>query len=53
MSYDPAAQRRFPLRDIAVSQLGVGTAPFGSLAGADTDASIGEAFASMHAGGLR
>ena len=53
MSYDPAAQRRFPLRDIAVSQLGVGTAPFGSLAGADTDASIGEAFTSMRGGGLR
>ena len=32
MSFDPAATRRIGRRDVAVSQLGVGTAPFGSLA---------------------
>jgi D-threo-aldose 1-dehydrogenase len=53
VSYDPAATRRFSRRDVAVSQLGVGTAPFGSLAPRDTDASIGHAFATLHAGGLR
>jgi len=53
MSYDPAATRRFPRRDVAVSQLGVGTAPFGSAAPADTDASVADTFATMHRAGLR
>jgi D-threo-aldose 1-dehydrogenase len=52
MSYDPAAVRRFPRREVAVCQLGVGTAPFGSFAAADTDASIAEAFVAMRAAGL-
>jgi D-threo-aldose 1-dehydrogenase len=53
MSYDPAATRRFPLRDVAVSQLGVGTAPFGSFVAADSDAAIGASFAAMTRAGLR
>ena len=53
MSYDPAAERRFARRGVAVSQLGVGTAPFGSFAEVDTDASIAEAFAAMHAARLK
>jgi D-threo-aldose 1-dehydrogenase len=51
--FDPAAVRRIGRRDLAVSQLGVGTLPFGSHAGDDTDASIGAAFAAAHAAGLR
>ena len=53
MSYDPAAMRRVGRRDLAVSQLGVGTAPFGSLAATDTDASIRGAFDALYAAGLR
>ena len=53
MSYEPGATRRFPRRDVAVSQLGVGTAPFGSVAQSDTDASIASAFAAMRDAGLR
>ena len=53
MTFDPAATRRIGRRDLAVSQLGVGTAPFGSLAAADTDASVGDAFDALHAAGLR
>ena len=53
MSYDAAASRRFARRDVAVSQLGVGTAPFGSLAPADSDIAIGAAFAAMRTAGLR
>jgi aryl-alcohol dehydrogenase-like predicted oxidoreductase len=53
VSFDPASTRRLGLRDVAVSQLGVGTAPFGSFAREDTDAAIGEAFAQMHSAGLR
>ena len=52
MSYDPAALRRIGRRDVAISGLGVGTAPFGSFAPADTDASVGQAFAAMRAAGL-
>src|SRR5436305_2087828 len=44
MSYDPAATRPIGRRDIAVSLLGVGTAPFGSRDVADTDASIAATF---------
>ena len=53
MSYDPAERRSIGRRDVAVSRLGVGTAPFGSFASTDTDASIAQAFAAMHAAGLR
>jgi D-threo-aldose 1-dehydrogenase len=53
VSYEPAATRRFPRRDVAVSQLGVGTAPFGSFAPDDTDTSIALAFATTQAAGLR
>jgi D-threo-aldose 1-dehydrogenase len=53
MSFDPAATRALGRTALTVSQLGVGTAPFGSLAPADSDASIGGAFAAMHAEGLR
>ena len=51
--FDPAAVRRIGRRDLAVSQLGVGTLPFGSHAGDDTDASIGATFTAAHAAGLR
>ena len=53
MAYDPAATRRIGTRDVAVSLLGAGCAPFGSAAPADSDASIGGAFTAMHAAGLR
>jgi D-threo-aldose 1-dehydrogenase len=51
--FDPAAVRRIGRRDLAVSQLGVGTLPFGSHAGDDTDASIGATFTAAYAAGLR
>jgi len=53
MAFDPAARRRFPRRDIAVSQLGCGMLPFGSVAPGDDDATLGAAFDTMHARGLR
>ncbi|MET0203145.1 MAG: aldo/keto reductase [Casimicrobiaceae bacterium] len=53
MSFDPAAMRRIGRRDVAVSQLGVGTAPFGSLAATETDASVRDAFDALHAAGQR
>ncbi len=53
MSFDPAATRRIGRRDAAVSLLGVGTAPFGSMAREDTDASIAGAFARLYGGGQR
>jgi len=53
VSYDPAATRGIGRTGLAVSQLGVGTAPFGSLAQADTDASVLAAFTTMHYAGLR
>ena len=53
MSFDPVATRRIGRRDLAVSLLGAGTLPFGSLAPDDGDASIGEAFSTMHRSGLR
>jgi D-threo-aldose 1-dehydrogenase len=51
--FDPAVARKIGRRDVAVSQLGVGTLPFGSHANDDTDASIGDAFAAAYAAGLR
>ena len=53
MSYDPAATRQIGRRGVAVSLLGVGTAPFGSRDVADTDFSIAATFTRLHAGGLR
>jgi len=53
MSYDPAATRRVGRTDLAVSQLGVGTAPFGSLAAADGDASVRSAFDALYDAGQR
>jgi D-threo-aldose 1-dehydrogenase len=53
VSFDPACTRAIGRRDVAVSQLGVGTAPFGSFAAADSDASIGGTFAQLHVAGLR
>ena len=53
MSYDPSATRRVGQREIAVSLLGVGTAPFGSFVREDTDASIATAFANLYGEGLR
>jgi len=51
-SGEPAATRRVGRRDVAVSQLGVGTLPFGSDAPQDTDATIGDAFAAACDAGL-
>jgi D-threo-aldose 1-dehydrogenase len=53
VSIDAAATRPIGRRGVAVSQLGVGTAPFGSYAPGDTDASIAAAFAAMQDAGLR
>ncbi|HUH94964.1 MAG TPA: aldo/keto reductase [Casimicrobiaceae bacterium] len=53
MSFDPSATRRIGRTDLAVSLLGVGTAPFGSMARQDTDASVGAGFAHLYAAGLR
>jgi D-threo-aldose 1-dehydrogenase len=53
VSYDSAAARRIGRRDLAVSQLGVGTAPFGSLAAGDTDASVRGTFDALYGAGLR
>ena len=50
--FDPAATRS--LRNgIALSQLGVGCAPFGALNAATTDASVHAAFQHLYANGLR
>ena len=53
MSFDPAATRRIGRRDLGVSLLGVGTAPFGSAAATDTDDAIHGAFATLYGAGLR
>ena len=53
MSFDPAALRRIGRRDVAVSLLGVGTAPFGSAAREDTEASVANTFANLYGAGLR
>jgi D-threo-aldose 1-dehydrogenase len=53
VSYDPGERMRVGRRDVAVSRLGVGTAPFGSFSAADSDRAIGDAFATMQAAGLR
>jgi D-threo-aldose 1-dehydrogenase len=53
VSFDPAATRPIGRRNVAVSQLGVGTAPFGSFAREDSDGAIGGAFAELYGSGLR
>jgi D-threo-aldose 1-dehydrogenase len=53
MSFDPSATRRIGKRDVSVSLLGVGTAPFGSTAREDSDASIARTFATLYDSGLR
>ena len=53
MSFDPAATRVIGHRGVTVSQLGIGTLPFGSYAKSDTDASIGAAFSALCGAGLR
>jgi len=53
MSFDPSATRRIGHTDLAVSLLGVGTAPFGSLARGDSDASVAAGFNELYAAGLR
>ena len=53
MSFDPATTRPIGRRDVAVSQLGVGTAPFGSFESKDTDTAIGETFSHLYGAGLR
>ena len=51
--FDPAATR--PLRNTvaSVSKLGVGCAPFGSLAAGSSDAAVEGAFDALYAAGLR
>jgi D-threo-aldose 1-dehydrogenase len=51
--FEPDVMRRIGRRDVAVSQLGIGTAPFGSDAPQDTDAAIADAFAAARDAGLR
>jgi D-threo-aldose 1-dehydrogenase len=52
MSYDPASTR--PLRTgLALSQLGVGCAPFGHLNAATSDTTVLEAFRHLYDNGLR
>jgi D-threo-aldose 1-dehydrogenase len=53
VSFDPASTRSIGRRNVAVSQLGVGTAPFGSFAQQDSDAAIGDTFAALYAAGSR
>ena len=53
MSFDATATRPVGHRALAVSQLGAGALPFGSLDAADSDATLHEAFVAMHARGLR
>lgn len=53
MSFDPAATRALGRRGVRVSQLGVGTGPFGSMGREDSDATIAATFARLFDGGLR
>ena len=53
MSFDPAATRRIGRRDLHVSQLGVGCAPFGSMASGDRDDTIAATFQALYGAGLR
>jgi D-threo-aldose 1-dehydrogenase len=51
--FDPAATRPLRNASAAVSQLGVGCAPFGSLAEGASDAAVQGAFDTLYAAGLR
>jgi len=53
MSFDPATTRRIGNRDLVVSQLGVGCAPFGGIPMADAEGHTQQAFAALHAAGQR
>ena len=53
MSFDPAALRPLPRTRLAVSQLGVGCAPFGKLDGGSSDAASRAAFDVLIGGGQR
>ena len=53
MSLDPAQRRRVGRRDLSVSQLGVGTAPFGGSTAPEADAAALATFARLHESGLR
>ncbi|MEO6929592.1 MAG: aldo/keto reductase [Casimicrobiaceae bacterium] len=53
MSYDPAATRPLGRRGLRVSQFGVGTAAFGAIDAAATDASAAATFAAQFGAGLR
>ncbi|HEY5365469.1 MAG TPA: aldo/keto reductase [Casimicrobiaceae bacterium] len=53
MSFEPSATRALGQSGLRVSQFGVGTAPFGALDADTTDASVAQAFAAQHGGGLR
>jgi D-threo-aldose 1-dehydrogenase len=53
MSFDPSTTRRIGERDLFVSQLGVGCAPFGRVPTADAEAPTREAFATLHDAGQR
>ena len=51
MTFDPSATRRIGRREFFVSELGVGTAPFGSMP--DSDTAIRGAFDTLYGAGLR
>jgi D-threo-aldose 1-dehydrogenase len=53
VSFDPAATRPIGRRNVVVSQLGVGTAPFGSFALEDSDTAISDTFAALYDAGSR
>ncbi|MEO8484908.1 MAG: aldo/keto reductase [Betaproteobacteria bacterium] len=51
--FAPEAVRLIPRTQLAVSQLGVGCAPFGSLDAGTSEAGLHDAFADLYADGLR
>lgn len=51
--FDPSARRTFADGRVAVSQLGVGCAPFGAARGGAADAAVLDTFLDLHAAGLR
>jgi D-threo-aldose 1-dehydrogenase len=53
VSFDPAQRRRVGRRDLTVSQLGVGTAPFGGSTATAADAAAQATFAQLVESGLR
>ncbi len=52
-AFDPAATRSLGNGTVALSQLGVGCAPFGALSATSTDAAAHGAFDELYANGLR